>query len=137
MRTIDQLLSQLRRSHHGASLESLRQISESFSVRLPSDYVDFMCRANGGEGPIGAEGYIELWSVEEIPTMNQAYEARDAYPGHLLIGSNRGGEAIAIRNAGDGTELVLVPLIGDAYDAVVGGTTFQEFLAAYAEHAIL
>jgi len=71
------------------------RIEDRFNIKLPSDYVEFMEKCNGGEGFIG-ENYLILYPLNEIIEANEDYEVAKYLPNVLLIGSNGGGEAIAI-----------------------------------------
>ena len=64
-------------------------------LRLPTDYVDFLKIANGGEGFIGEGSYLILWKLENIEKFNIAYEVHEYAPGLILVGSDGGGEAFA------------------------------------------
>jgi hypothetical protein len=90
-----------------------------------------MLESDGGEGPIGAEGYLRLWPIAHV--LEQPY---GAYAGHVLIGTNGGGEGIAIRVRDGAPEVVLLPLIGATSDALAGGRTLAEFLETYGSGAI-
>jgi hypothetical protein len=68
-----------------------------------------MRRSNGGEGQVGPEGYLQLWPIETLVEMNKNYDAVRSYPGHVLVGSNGGGEAITLRHGPAGLEFVLLP----------------------------
>jgi len=133
MATIDELLREFRGAASGASAESLERVADQLGVVFPSDYVTFMQVSNGGEGSVD-KGHVRLWPGEELVESNEGYRAREFYPRYALLGSNGGGEAIAIRK---GThEIVLLPFIGNEDDALVGGTTLVEFLTAYGSGSI-
>ena len=71
---------------------------------------------NGGEGFIGEEEYLMLWSVEELPSLNEAYEVQQYAPGLLLFGSSGGGEAYGFDTRNQRFEILRVPFIGMAWD---------------------
>src|SRR4051812_10268874 len=79
-------------------------------IRLPNCYRDFLKMGNGGEGPIGEFGYANFWKIEEIAGLNRSYHVQEYLPGYLVIGSDGGGEAFAIKR--DATVYVQVPFVG-------------------------
>lgn len=94
---------------------------------LPESYLQFLLRANGGEGFIG-EQYVVFWRVEELLDMNKGCEVDKYAPGLFLFGSNGAGEAFAfdLKNAGC---FVMVPFIGMSMnDAVVTASTFDDLM---------
>ena len=133
--TIDELLREFRRAPDGAAAQAIAAAAVALGGALPDDYVRFLERSNGGEGPVG-EGHLQLWRVEELVGRNEEYDAREAYPGHVLVGSNGAGEAVAWRRRDGKTEWVLMPFIGGVDDAIVGGSSFEEFLGNYASGRI-
>lgn len=61
----------------------------------PSDYLDFMRSHNGGEGPIGENGYAGIWKMEELIEANEGYQVEVYAPGYFVFGSDMGGTAYA------------------------------------------
>jgi hypothetical protein len=115
----------------GASLQSIRSVETQLAIVFPTDYVALLQVSNGGEGHVASEGYLQLWAVGRLPELNAAYQAPELYPGFVLLGSNGGGEAIALRSGANGPELFLMPFIGDTSDALFGGRSLVEFLSSY------
>jgi len=107
----------------------IRRVESDIGIRLPADYVEFLHRANGGEGFIGGNAYVILWRVEELAQMNADYEVRAYAPGLLMFGSDGGGEAFAFDTRSDAAPIVSVPFVGmDVSLARPMGRTFSEFL---------
>ena len=125
------LLAHFGRAATGASLDSIRAVERRLAAVFPPDYVAFMQESDGGEGAVGAEGYIQLWPVGTLVEQNDGYQTTSFFPGFVFLGSNGGGEAIALRGGASGPELSLMPFIGSAEDALFGGRSFVEFLSAY------
>jgi hypothetical protein len=125
------LLANFRRTATGAPLESIRAVEEHLATAFPTDYMAFMHESNGGEGDVGNKGYLQLWPIETLVERNTAYETKEYFPGFVFLGSNGGGEGIALRSGADGSSLFLMPFIGDAGDALFGGRSFVEFLSNY------
>jgi hypothetical protein len=122
------LLAKFRPAATGAPLEAIHTVAERLATVFPTDYVAFMQESNGGEGAVGAEGYVQLWPIETLVERNEPYNTAEDFPGFVFLGSNGGGEAIALRSSADGPELFLLPFIGASNDALFGGRSFVEFL---------
>lgn len=94
-----------------ASLEQIAAFSTTSGLTLPQDYTDFLKQSNGGEGIIGANAYLILFTVDELASLNKAYHVEDYAPGLLIFGSDGGGEAFAF-NVGDSMRVIRVPFVG-------------------------
>jgi len=92
-------------------------------VVLPKDYVEFMKNHNGGEGDVG-ETWLILYPLEELQEINDDYEIEKFLSGHIIIGSNGGGELYGIDNKGN---YFNVPALIDEDDVSLLGTD-MEFL---------
>lgn len=103
--------------YDGAVIEKINE------VVLPKDYVAFMKIHNGGEGDIG-ETWLILYPLEELQEINDDYEIEEFLPGHIIIGSNGGGELYGIDNKGN---YFNVPALIDEEDISLLGTD-MEFL---------
>lgn len=75
-------------------------ITEINGIVLPESYIDFMKEHNGGEGDIG-ETWLVLYPMEELQEINDEFEISELLPGHIIIGSNGGGELYGIDAAGN------------------------------------
>lgn len=96
-------------------------------LSLPACYRDFLKKGNGGEGPVGEFGYANFWKLEDISNLNLDYKVQEYLPGYLVIGSDGGGEAFAIKR--DGAVYVQVPFVGlSEEDCQVMGNTFGALL---------
>jgi hypothetical protein len=128
---MDTLLRSFRPAAAGASLESIVSAAERLETVFPPDYVALLQDFNGGEGEVGTAGYLQLWPIEQLIELNEAYKTKEYFPGFVFVGSDGGGEAIAIRKGTSGPELFLMPFIANINDAVFGGHSFFEFLSLY------
>jgi hypothetical protein len=128
---LDSLLANFQRAATGASLDAIRIVEQRLTTVFPPDYVAFMQESDGGEGDVGTKGYIQLWPIGTLVEQNDGYETKSYFRGFVFLGSNGGGEAIALRSGANGPELFLTPFIGAASDALFGGRSFAEFLSAY------
>ena len=94
-----------------ASQAAIRGAASALGVPLPSDYVDFLRRHNGGEGFAGNNSVV-LFKAEELKPFNDAYEIGEYAPGLVLFGSNGGGEGYAFDTRDGSMSVVRVPFIG-------------------------
>lgn len=90
-------------------------------VVLPNDYIEFMKKHNGGQGDID-ETWLILYRLEELQEINDDYEIEVFLPGHIIIGSNGGGELYGIDNKGN---YFNVPVLIDEDDVFVLGTEIE------------
>ncbi len=56
----------------GASRERLAEVGRQLGVSFPPDYLAFMIATNGGEGPVGEDGYGAVYPIEELSEANRA-----------------------------------------------------------------
>ena len=68
-----------------------KMIRKVCGMDLPEDYLEFMSKHNGGEGPIGELGYGCLFRLEELEEINNEYKVKEYWPGYVVIGSDMGG----------------------------------------------
>ena len=61
-------------------------IEEVNSLKLPEEYIEFMKKHNGGEGPIGNNNYGRFYKMEELEDINNEYEVQKNWPGYVAIG---------------------------------------------------
>lgn len=98
-----------------------KNIEKINDVVLPKDYIEFMKKHNGGEGDIG-ETWLILYPLEELQEINDDYEIEEFLPGHIIIGSNGGGELYGIDNKGN---YFNVPVLMDLNDITLFGTNLE------------
>lgn len=100
---------------------------------LPMEYLSFLRYSNGGEGFLCIEPwYFQLSSAEEVVAYNQGYKVDEFLPGWFAIGSNGGGEMLAIRKQdGSPCPVYMVPFIPmEESDAVQITHDFEMFAMA-------
>ena len=89
-----------RKNWHGASGASASVLEKLDSVSpfsLPESYLSFLSRFNGGQGPISVQPcWLCLYPAEEVAKIELDGTYHEFFPGCLTIGSNGGGEAIAL-----------------------------------------
>jgi hypothetical protein len=113
---------------------AIESFQAATGITLPDEYVEFLRTANGGEGPVGGSAYVVLWRIEELATLNNAYEIRKYTPSLLLFGSDGGGEAFAFDLDSPNLAVVSVPFIGMSPDAIDRlAPSFRAFLETLSE----
>lgn len=75
------------------------------------DYLDFMAKHNGCGGPIGREGYIVLWPLDEVVSTSEQPFAAEGAPGLLLFGGDGANEVFAFDRYDPKWPIVNVPFI--------------------------
>lgn len=129
------LLKDFSRAPTGASEASLETAARNLNVTFPPDYIAFMRESNGGEGVVGERGYLILWPVEELVSANENSKTGEFFPDWVFIGTNGGGDAVAVMRSTDPT-VGLVPQIGSQDDALIGGHSLEDFIVSYATGTI-
>jgi hypothetical protein len=111
----------------GVSPQQLEAIFFPLNFTSPDDYVGFMTETNGSEGPIGTDGYLAIYSTEELLDRNA--QTMTLEPGILFFGSDRGGEGYAFELDTPSNGVVAVEFADlDRTRARPMGKTFAEFL---------
>jgi SMI1 / KNR4 family (SUKH-1) len=76
------------------SEDALRRLTEhveqTYGASLPDDYLAFLRRANGADGPLPGGNPIVLWEAEQLPDVNADLETEQWMPGFFVIGSDSG-----------------------------------------------
>ena len=109
---------------------TVEHIENAIGFKIPSDYKQFLVRYQGFEKFFGPE-YMALWDMDELIEMNQSYEIIELLPRSLGIGSNMGGELIALKYFGNQSyEIVLTPFIcfHEKENQLQIGNSFTDFL---------
>lgn len=55
-------------------------IKEIYGNQLPSDYLQFMHKHNGGEGNVGKNSYMQFIKLEELVEYNNDYQISNHFP---------------------------------------------------------
>jgi hypothetical protein len=117
-----------------ANKEDIKRACATLSFTPPADYIDALQFSNGGEGFIN-RSYFRLYSIEELVTLNEAYQVKTFAPGLIIFGSTGGGEAFAFDTRKAPIELLQIPFI--PMDLEYGkslGQTLTEFLHSLSEN---
>jgi hypothetical protein len=96
-----------------AAEEAIQNLVSNAGVELPTDYLDFLRFANGGEGDLGIQPwYFQVWAAEEAIANNRSYNIPEFLPGFFGFGSSGGGEVLAfdVRREGE-RRVFMIPMI--------------------------
>ncbi|WP_157039140.1 SMI1/KNR4 family protein [Pseudovibrio sp. JE062] len=83
--------------NHAASTAKLIKLVSVSPFPLPASYLDFLSKSDGGEGPLAVQPcWLILFPAEEVADIEESATYHEFFPGHVVIGSNGGGVAIAL-----------------------------------------
>jgi hypothetical protein len=78
------------------------------------------------EGFVAPEAYLLLWSISELPSLNEAYAVREFLPGVILIGTDGGDTGYGFRFSEGRVEYLRTPLVGmDPAAVTIMGPTLE------------
>ena len=109
--------------------DKLIKIENEFNFNLPNDYVEFMKKHDGGEGPIGEYGYLAVWNVEEVFSYNYEKNGPVLSDDILFFSSDRGGTIFAFKK--DNDLFTIVELQDDTIDLEeieIIASSFEDFI---------
>ena len=115
----------------GASEEMIQKTEHHLECVFPDDYRTFIRLSNGAEGSIGRDGYIALWSLDEVIELNELCNVKKFAPGLILFGGDGGGEAFAFDARYGSMPIVQVAYVGmslDPNELIALAPTFLTFL---------
>jgi hypothetical protein len=105
-----------------------KQIEDEIGFELPVDYKKYLENYQGIEESIGEE-YVLLWGLEKLSETNIDYGINEFLPNTLGIGSNGGGELIALEYKDDSYRIILTPFMDmDEDNHIEIGDSFSDFL---------
>ncbi len=94
---------------------------------IPAELIKYHVGGGRLEGDLGESfvGWFQLWPINELENLNRIYEVALVALDHIGIGSNGGGELIAIAPGG---QVVALPFIAvDPKDSVVLASSWEAF----------
>ncbi|WP_165823817.1 SMI1/KNR4 family protein [Pseudochryseolinea flava] len=107
---------------------SKESIEAKMGFALPADYVFFLSNYAGHESFL-KENYFVLWDEAELLSLNEGYEVQHYLANTLAIGSNGGGEMIALQHCEDHRfQIILIPFGSMREKEIVIGDSFTDFL---------
>lgn len=101
------------------------------TITLPDELKQFIAERGLFEGFTrnDSPGYVELWSIEDIPQQNTAIEIDVYAPGFLAFAGNGSGEVLAFDAAG---AVYMIPLIGmEPEQAIKVADSFAQFAGTF------
>lgn len=109
--------------------DKVEKIEREIGFNFPKDYRRFVMNYTGFENRIGKE-FVRLWNLEELIEFNSDYGIIEELENTIGIGTNGGGEFIAIEKLNDKkNRIVLSPLIDLDKDYHMEiGDSFSDFL---------
>lgn len=104
-------------------------IEAKIGFELPEDYRHFLGKYIGHGMAMGKE-FLALWDRNDLVLLNEGYRILENLPGTIGIGSNGGGELIAIEKLeNEPIRIVLTPVIDlDRQYHIEIGKSFFDFL---------
>lgn len=120
----------------GATVAKIEAVERSLGQRLPDDYAAVLRETDGAEGFLSHNAYIQLWSTNDLPSLNEGYAPSEAVPGLVLIGTNGGNTGYGFRQVGpQHFEYIDIPLIVlDPRDLSIAGESFLDLLRWIVRH---
>ena len=104
----------------------IKNIEETFNVKLPQDYINYMEATKEYTGMI-KEKYYDIWKLEDIISRNNDYHVQEFFPNLIYFGSNGGDEAFAFDKSNN-MSIVSIPFIGTEEDKMVISDSFNNFI---------
>ena len=88
----------------GATETAILELRKAAPCDLPGSYLALLRETNGGEGPLARQPlYVQLDSAETVTLAASSKRHEEYFSGFLMIGSNGGGEFIALDMRKTGT----------------------------------
>lgn len=97
---------------HPSAEVDIDSIESRFMTRLPDIYRDFLLHTNGYEGPLGREGYLVLYSTEEVESLTESFRQHCPVADIIIVGGDGGGEYLCIIPSRSGDNVFNYPAIG-------------------------
>ena len=76
-----------------------KQLETLISFSLPVDYLEFMEKYDGGEGPVGMENYLAIFSAKEAFEHNSLNQQKYSLASLFVFASDRGNTLYAFNKA--------------------------------------
>jgi hypothetical protein len=129
MENLNQLLLKYKFEKRTNSLKTTFEEVEKFiNFKLPEDYKFYAENYLGFEKSIG-EDYVSLLDFNELIEENTNYEILYFLTNTLIVGSNRGGEYIAIEKMeNDNQRIIISPYVFNKEAHLEIGNSFTDFL---------
>lgn len=80
-----------------ATHDAIERLRAASPVELPDAYLKLLSFSNGGEGPLPVQPFfLCLDSAEVVAAELRARTLEEFFPGFVIVGSNGGGEFVAL-----------------------------------------
>jgi cell wall assembly regulator SMI1 len=107
----------------------LRRVEFELGVTFPSDYREFIVASGKVDRDFGGS-WLMLYGIDELVSLNQAFDRSQSHPGLVFIGSDGGGEGVGLDFRNEPPSVVLVNWVSAGWhEAIVQAETFAEFMA--------
>jgi hypothetical protein len=116
----------------GALTSEIHELVKSSRSCLPTEYLDFLQRCNGGSGCLDVPPYyLRLWPVGEVAANNLDYEMPTNIPGFLGFADAGGCDFLAFdTRTPNSWKIYSIPFVPmELRDAVLVAHDFSELLA--------
>jgi len=101
MAQVSDILKRAWCANPGASQAELDELRGAVAVSLPESYLELLSLSNGGEGPLAAQPYLLILDeVAEVLATLRSGRVEEFFAGFVIIGSNGGGEYVALDTRG-------------------------------------
>ncbi len=126
---LNQIFSEFEKNQQGASSNEISKLQDYFHNLLPLDYMEILQEFDGGEGEIGENGYLILFSTSEVKSANEDYSLlMEQIPDYVLIGKDAADTGYAIHK-GFGTYHSFGLMSDFRTDKIkLCGSSFEEFV---------
>ncbi len=110
-----------------APLPEAKQLQFISQIKGPvaEDYLAFIKRYNGGEGPVGEESYLVLLGLDELPSYNSSLSELYSATDYTVFASDGGNAVFAFDKENKVIEFDLIGLeVDEAIECAEGFTAF-------------
>jgi hypothetical protein len=111
--------------------DEITRLAAESGIGLPSDYLEFLGRCNGGYGSLDVQPcYLIVWAADKVIEINRGYQIAEYVPGFFAFATSGGGEFFAFDMRGQRPWTVAsIPFIPmDAKYALRVAASFSELL---------
>lgn len=117
----------------GASEATINRVAQTFKFSLPEQYIDFIKFSNGVGGFIGEDGYLIIYSIEDVTSTNKELPVKDLSRqlglNLLIFGSDGSDLYYGFKQNSGETTIVAVDFYESAAESLeFRANTFNEFL---------
>lgn len=79
-----------------ANQTEIEKIKSYIKCELPTSYISMLMFTDGFKGFVSNGSFLQIWKSSEVVNLNEKYNAKEDFPGMLIIGSDGAEEAIII-----------------------------------------